>query len=194
MADAVIELETGPPAPEQRRPIPKRWLLLSLAGLLVVAAVAYAVGQAQRPKPPPPRTYVSSPGFSIYVGDTGDSVFIIAVHNYGPNPITISKPAVTTLPGTTDVRLSLSATEPMPDYTTAALNWPATPGQVSVPAFGEAHLAVGYHVGCPLVGQRGPFVLKASVLAAAGSVRSIRNVTPELNPDATYGKPYCPMG
>jgi hypothetical protein len=193
MAGTVIELETGPPA-EPRHPIPARWLALSLAGLLILAGVAYAIGQAHRPKPPPPRNYVSSPGFSIYVGKTGDAVFIIDIHNYGGNPVTVSKPAVATVAGTTDVRAFLSLSEPLPSLDTAALDFPAAPGTVVIPPFGDAHLAVGYHVGCVLVGQQGPFILNATVEAVAGSVRTIRNVTPVFNPSAAYGMPYCPTG
>jgi hypothetical protein len=190
MADAVIELETGPPEPERRR-IPRLWLVLSLAGLLIVAGVAYALGQAARPKPPAPRNYVSSPGFSIYTGETGDAVFIITIHNYGPNPVAISSPKVTVAPGVTNVRTAMSLAEPTPDVDTAALAFPPNVVSVTIPPSANAHLTIGYHVGCDLGGNRGPFVLHATVEAAAGSTRSIRNVMPDINPSATYGIAYC---
>src|SRR5215475_11312877 len=108
MAGTVIELETGPPAPDGRRPIPVRWLVLSLAGLVILATVAYAIGQAARPKPPEPHNYVSSTGFSIYTAPSGDAVFIIVIHNFGGNRVAVSKPAVTMASGVDNVRSVLS--------------------------------------------------------------------------------------
>lgn len=192
MSDPVIELELDPSSSPRHRAIPKRWLILSVAGLLVLAGAAIIAGRAQRPKPPPPHNYVSSPGFGLYTADDGDTLFEIVIHNYSGNPITVSTPAIVASNGADQVRLMLTLDEAAVPTPGSSLTWPKAAGSVVIPSYGEAALGVGYHVGCAAVGQKGPFITAARVKAVAGSVRSFRNVMPVLNPDVAYGKPYCP--
>ncbi len=192
MADALIDLDTEPPEPDRRRAGVARWLVAAVAALAVLAALAITIGGRGRPRPPLPDNYVSSPGFSLYVRPDGDAAFIIAIHNFSANPVVVSKPAVTMVSGVSDVHVILTRDEPTPPpgwFTT----WPVGVAAVTIPPFGDAHLTVGYHVECVLSGRKGPFAVGATIQAVAGSVRSIRNVMPVLNPAATYGVPYCPV-
>src|SRR5215475_13101490 len=186
MSDPVIELEVQRPDDGHHGPR-ARWIVLSIVGVLIIAAVAIVAGRSQRPKPPPPHTYVSSPGFDLYTEENGDSLFEIVIHSYSGNPITVSMPEVTTLPGTENVQLMLTLDEKSVPTPISGKPWPHELGPVVIPAYGDAALGVSYHVGCGMVGMRGPFVTSARVEASAGSVRTVRNVMPVLNPSVRYG-------
>jgi hypothetical protein len=198
VGDPLIELDIDRAEPPRRPPLAGRWIMASVTALLCLAVVAILVGRAQRPKPAPepkppaPANYVSSPGFSLYTTQQGDALFEIVIHSYSSNPIALSMPKVTTLPGVEQVRVMLTDDEKAVSKPRSDHPWPASDMMVLIPAYGDATLAVAYHVGCQSLGQHGPFVTAASIWATAGSNRSSRNVMPVLNPSVVYGTPYCP--
>lgn len=198
MTEPVI-VEIDPDDVPAERRLPGR-LLWPAVALVVLALVAVLVGRAQHPsraQAPTAQhlgtTVVWSGSVTLSIRADGFDLLSVEIENLSGNTVTISDPQVVIQAGVSEVEAVF--VDPRMTGLPSQDRWDYPIGDTTLvlPASGIGTLDIRYHLGCPAVGAKAPFITAIHVAVTAGPNHAVRDVSPDVPPDGKlWGRAVCP--